>query len=170
MPYKRTATVQGRTATVRWTRGQSMGAMCCCCPSSTLQAAWRAVRMPGLKCSATCLPSRPVLLPRCPPAALQCCPSRLLLNAALYAAFLPSFNFPSGCPCCLLECAFWNAALYHSQFCCCGSLPARAFCICFLAVLLDPCSDAAHRPARCSCYKAVERQECCFGCAQCACA
>lgn len=44
----------------------SMGAMCCCCPSSTSQAAWHAARTPGLKCSATCLPSKPVLPPRWP--------------------------------------------------------------------------------------------------------
>lgn len=58
-------TVQGRSATVPWTREPSMEAMCCCCPSSTSPAAWHAVRMPGQRCSATCPPSRPVLLPRC---------------------------------------------------------------------------------------------------------
>ena len=81
--------MQARSVTVQWTRGQSMGAMCCCCPLSTLQAAWHAAITLGLKCSATCLPSRPVLPPRCPPVALQCCPSTLPFNAALEATFLP---------------------------------------------------------------------------------
>ena len=57
---------QGRSATVPWTRGPSMGPMCCCCPLSTTQAAWHAARTHGLRCSATCQPSKPVQHPRYP--------------------------------------------------------------------------------------------------------
>lgn len=97
--------MQGRSAIVQWTRGQSMGAMCCCCPSSTSQAAWRAVKTLGLKCNVTCRPSRPVLPPRfsLPPSPN---PLMLLANGDLcgcpsvlpfYSALLPSVSFPSGC-------------------------------------------------------------------------